>query len=369
MKICYSNPTFLMKRPISEIAMKLSKEEYSVSVLTPRKVFEKRDKSLHHADLRGVNVVDYSCIDLPGQSEWPILNPFFFFTAWKMLKENDVVHMWVPFYKSNTIIALLKNLFFRNKKLILTMDTIPGYSFSMGALDPAFRLYYRTFGKMVFSAADKITIYGNSMKKFAKKAGVPMDKLEITPTGVDLKVKKKDKDVRKKWKIDKKEKIVLFMGILVDRKGIDTIIKVAEKFQGKKKRVKFLILGDGPNREKYEQDVKDKKLKNVIFTGFRKDIHNFCHEADVFFLPSRGEGMAGVIMEALSYGLPVVSSNIPGTIDILDSENLCSVENVDCYCKKISKTLKKGKKKSNSKDLIRAYSWDKNIKHYKLLYK
>ena len=373
-KICFVNPTILLKRPIAQLAQKLD-NDYEISVLAPRPVFRERNKSLHYSRLKKVDVRDYPVANLGLGSEWPVPGLRFFGEAWSALKNNDIVHIWVPFYCSSTSLVLMKRLFFRKKKLILTMDTIPGLSFRMGGMmDSLFRAYYKTVGKLVFSGADVITLYGESMKSYARKAGIPMKKVKITPTGTDLKIKKHSRNIRKEFGIGRDEKVVLFVGLLVERKGLDLVVETAEQLRGTGAR--FLIVGDGPSRKKYEWLVKKKGLKNVTFIGFRKDVHNFYNEADVFFLPSRGEGLPGVVMEAMAYGLPVVSSDTPCIPDLVKSGRtgyLCKLNNVEEFSKRIEELIRDEKKRSKmgaeGKKKIKEFSWGKAIENYEKQYK
>lgn len=115
----------------------------------------------------------------------------------------------------------------------------------------------------------------------------------------------------------------------------------------------------------------------IIFTGFRKDVYNFYHEANVFFFPSRGEGLAGVLMESMVYGVPIVTSNIPGTKDLIKHNVngfLCDIEDIDDYKNKIKELLVKNELSEkfviNSKEKVKKeFRWDKNLIEFKNLYK
>ncbi|MFX1256316.1 MAG: glycosyltransferase [Promethearchaeota archaeon] len=374
-KICFSCPTLLLRRPIAEIIPYLKR--CKVSLFTPRDLIRGFLK-IHYNKFKNVKILKYSIINPPFlSSEWPIpVSPIFIIRMLKLLKKNDIIHMWVPFYIGNSLLAILKKLFFPSKKLYLTMDTFPGISFRMGKIkDILFRLYYNTLGKIVFSAADKIILYGTSMIKFAFQAGILKNKIKIIPSGVNVKVKSKEKDIKKEFKIKKEDLIVLFVGLINERKGVDIFIKTAYKL--KNQNIIFFIVGDGPKRKDYEKLVEKYGLKDkVIFTGFRKDIHNFYNEADLFFLPSRGEGLAGVIMESFVHEVPVVSSDIAGTRDLIkNNENgfLCKSENISCFSKKIEILLKdKSLRKKfidKSKEIIETrYNWKVIIEKILRLY-
>ena len=227
----------------------------------------------------------------------------------------------------------------------------------------------------MFKLPTTITLYGKALVPYALKAGMPKKKIKIIPTGINLnKSNNNDENIisiRKKFGINKDEVIILFVGLLVPRKGVDLVIRVANKIRG---NVRFIIVGGGPNGKEFKKMAKSLG-KRIIFTGFRQDVNNFYNEADVFFLPSRGEGLAGVIMESMKYGLPIVSSNIPCTPDLIVNNKtgfLCEPEDINCYIEKIKELInhKKLREKVGKKgrEKIKEFGWDKVIKKYEELY-
>nr|MCK4930355.1 glycosyltransferase [Nanoarchaeota archaeon] len=240
-RICYVNPPVLLKRPISELIYKLTHKGYKTSLLIPKKLFKKRDSSLHHSKLvEKSKIYTYSIINPPFvSSEQPLpVTPAFCINTFKVLKNNDIIHMWVPYYLTSLKIILMKKLFFPEKKLILTMDTVPGYSFSMGTFwDLVFRVYNKLFNWVLFGTPDIITLYGKSMVEYAVKAGVPKQKIRVIPTGIDhgkyAHKTKSNTNIRTELKIKPKTTIILFVGLLIPRKGVDTLIKIVNKLRNK----------------------------------------------------------------------------------------------------------------------------------------
>jgi len=256
------------------------------------------------------------------------------------------------------------------------MDTFPAYSFKVSSiLDILFKLYFKTIGKIPFYASNYITIYGKSFFKYARKIGIPKRKIVITPTGIELSPKTPDRNIRKLFNISSNKKIVLFVGLHNKRKGIDLIIKTARLL--KDENIIFLLVGDGPERIKSIKEVSKIGLnEKVLFLGTRLDLYNFYNQSDVFFLPSRGEGLAGVLMEAMIYQVPIVTSNIAGTRDLvnhLENGLLCETENYRCYAESIKRLLQDDKLsnrfKINGLNKMRTkFLWENNIKKYELLY-
>lgn len=385
-RICFVNPPVLLKRPVSEIIHNLNKKGYNTSLLIPKKLFRKRDASLHHSQLvRKSRVYTYSIINPPFvNAEQPIPTSLvFFINTYKAIKNNDIIHMWVPYYLTSFWIILMKKIFFPKKKLILTMDTVPGYSFSMGKFwDAMFRIYNWLFRWLLFGAPKTVTLYGKSMLPYALKAGVPEKKVRIIPTGVDIKIKKfnqaskarAEADIREELNLKPSTKIILFAGLLIPRKGVDKIIRIADKLR--RKDIVFLLVSDGPNRKVYENLVKELKLeKKVLFLGWRTDMHKLYQASTIFLLPSQGEGLPGVVMEAMSYGVPCVASSIPCIPDLIEDGRtgfLCSKKNINNFAKKIDKLLRNKNLRERIANLglkkIKEFSWSKVLKRYEQLY-
>ncbi len=375
--IIFSSPTVLLRRPVAEIISYLN-EDYEIGLFTPYDLIH-GFVSVHFNKIRKAKIHNYPVVNgvYARFFEWEIpINPLYFIRFFKILRKYDIIHMWVPFYISHISIAIIKYLFFPYKKLYLTMDTFPGLSFSMGKfMDKIFKLYYRTIGKIVFLAANKIIIYGNSMKKFAIEAGISKKKIEVISPGVRIAVREADKDIREEFNIDRDEKIILFIGLLNHRKGIDILLKIAREFRTQS--IRFIIVGDSAKKQMYEELAKKLNIKEkVIFTGFRNDIHNFYCAADIFFLPSRGEGFAGVLFESMAYGVPIIASNINGTKDVIQNNEsgfLCNLDDIECFVKKIkillhNKEIQKRFIKNAKERILTNFNWDKNILNFKKLY-
>jgi glycosyltransferase involved in cell wall biosynthesis len=107
-------------------------------------------------------------------------------------------------------------------------------------------------------------------------------------------------------------KIVIHVGSFRPPKNHDQIIKVAEKVVKSEPSVKFLLVGDGSLRPQVERQIKQLNLQdNVLVLGQRSDVYDLLAIADVFFFPSKWEGLPVTVVEAQMCSLPVVASDIP----------------------------------------------------------
>lgn len=117
--------------------------------------------------------------------------------------------------------------------------------------------------------------------------------------------------------IEKKEEIALVsIGELHESKGFDLALKHLSKLT--RLSWEWHILGEGKERKNLEELIEKLDLKERVFLhGHVKDASTYLNSFDVFFLPSRTEGLAYVAIEALQTNLPIIASNAGGIPEVL----------------------------------------------------
>lgn len=126
--------------------------------------------------------------------------------------------------------------------------------------------------------------------------------------------RKQRDQLRSKIGIHPKSSVVLFVGRLVQVKGVDVLLKAFNKVQFHYPHIECLIVGDGPIRSTLEKMCKKKQIRNVHFVGFRQpdELPPYYALSDLFVLPSRVEPWGVVVNEAMACHLPVVLSDRVG---------------------------------------------------------
>lgn len=123
-------------------------------------------------------------------------------------------------------------------------------------------------------------------------------------------------EVRAEFGVDEDDKLIVSVGELNDNKNHATVIKALMYL--KNNYYKYVICGVGPNKAKLTQMVTDAGLGNkVILAGYRSDIPDILHAADLFVFPSLHEGLPVSALEAMACGLPLICSKIRGNVDIV----------------------------------------------------
>ena len=101
-------------------------------------------------------------------------------------------------------------------------------------------------------------------------------------------------------------------------KGIDLLIEAFYLFAGKETEWTLDIVGEGPEETKYKRLIHDYNLEDrVHIHPFTNQIQEYYSKAQVYVLSSRWEGMPLVLVEAMSHGLPIISSDLPVSQEIM----------------------------------------------------
>jgi N-acetyl-alpha-D-glucosaminyl L-malate synthase BshA len=180
--------------------------------------------------------------------------------------------------------------------------------------------------KFVLKKADKILVVSEALKNEILKINNHKlnDKIDISWNSVDLNKFKPNndyvfkKELVKELAIDWNKPIVLFIGNIIKRKNVKTIID-AKKLM--KESCILVIVGDGPLLNSLKEKVNNENISDVLFTGSRRDIENIIPSSSVLVLPSYSESFGLVLIESLACGKPVIGSNVGGIKEII-TENV-----------------------------------------------
>lgn len=162
-------------------------------------------------------------------------------------------------------------------------------------------------------------------------------------------------------------KIVLSVGNIISRKGIHKILRAAEQIRSSSK-IHFLIAGKSHNlfswayKRALEERANRFKTDRFHMMGYVSDetLNNLYHHADLFLSVSQSEACNLALMEAASYRVPIVTTDVGAARDLFKAEALllernCRVDDIlDAICDMIEQPRKCYQKVSN-------LSWDKAI--------
>lgn len=138
--------------------------------------------------------------------------------------------------------------------------------------------------------------------------------IHIVPTGIEVERfykenvdKNKTEALKKKYQLLKGDFVLVFVGRLAEEKNVDFLIDVEKEIVKKYPNIKLMIIGDGPDKPKYEKLAKRHHIEEkVIFTGKVpwEEIPAYYQLADLFLTASTSETQGLTVVEAMAGGVP-----------------------------------------------------------------
>lgn len=230
-----------------------------------------------------------------------------FFDCWLFLIRNSksVNVIQAHGFIAAFIAVILGKIF--NKKIVV--NTHVGFKLNYGVTTKMI--------KWILLNSNKILVLTEGIKESLVKLGIPEDKIAVYHYWVDQKKFKIQKNAKKELSWEDKF-IVLFVGRLIEVKGARVIFDLAKKLT----YITFVIIGSGPLKEEFR--LKSKEYPNILFLGKvnNKDLPVYYSGADLLLILSKiikqeyEEGIPRVMIEALSCGLPVISTKSGGIPDV-----------------------------------------------------
>lgn len=165
----------------------------------------------------------------------------------------------------------------------------------------------------------------------------------VIPNGVEIPDPSDTDDILRKFDLQKK-RYILTVGRFVPEKGFDYLIDAFNNgdFEG----WKLVIVGSADHEDKYSISLrkKAKKNSNIVLTGFLtgKPLQEIYTHAGLFVLPSYHEGLPIVLLEAMSYGLSCIASDIAANRNVeLSEERFFVAGNARALTEKIKEFINK----------------------------
>lgn len=108
---------------------------------------------------------------------------------------------------------------------------------------------------------------------------------------------------------------------MVTLKGFDKLVEAFYLFSQHNKEWNLYILGDGPEYKNIEKIIKDYDLQNrIIMTGKVDNIEKYYEDSSICIITSMWEGWSMVAVEAMQFGLGIISFELPSLIEIFGNE-------------------------------------------------
>jgi len=288
-------------------------------------------------------------------------------TAFKMKDFNlDLIHVHSPFTMSFFGKMVARSL---NIPIIATHHTL--FEFYLHYVPKLVRPSIETVRKLMVywcKMFDKIIAPTQNISDLLLQMGLKEEEITVIPSGIDMDSFNKPKvfDLRNKLSLSQKDKIMLFVGRLGKEKNIPFLIDVYSKAVKQIPELKFVIVGEGEDRQELERYAYNKGVGNgVRFTGGikREEVIDVYKQSDVFAFASYTETQGLVVLESMAAGTPVVALGKMGVYDLLKNPEAGGIMinelNEAEFVRSIVNVLKNREFYSNLSDMGRNFVHDK----------
>jgi len=167
----------------------------------------------------------------------------------------------------------------------------------------------------------KIICVSEALSRQLHSMGVPDHKLAVVSNGVDVERFNPDVESLVKSRLGIENYfLVSFFGRLWPVKGIEFLIRAVPEVTSRISNVKFLIVGDGPQKRYLRRMVHDMNVEDSVIFRDRVEydsMHVFLRGSDAVVLPSLMEGLPLIALEAMACGTPVIATSVGGTPEIV----------------------------------------------------
>jgi glycosyltransferase involved in cell wall biosynthesis len=183
-------------------------------------------------------------------------------------------------------------------------------------------------GRWKYRHVDRWIAVSTEIAGRLRRAGVT--NLRVVPSAVDVDdlrqraLERPAGRLRSELGIDAAAPVVGLVGALAPQKGHEALIAAAPRILEAAPETVFLCVGEGRLSGRLRRRVRRAGLDGAFrFTGFRRDVPSLMGLCTVVIAPSiDGEGSSAVIKEAMALGTPVVASDLPGNLEVLDGTGI-----------------------------------------------
>ncbi len=198
-------------------------------------------------------------------------------------------------------------------------------------------------------AADRVVVLSNAVRDFMVTAdGIDADKIEVIHQGFDFeKFSATEQDrarVRSEFAFGDSDFVVGTFASFFPTKGHRFLVEAAKELFRQIPTLKLFFVGEGGDRESLVKQIAESGLSGkVVFSGFRKDVSACMKACDAVVHPSLSEAFCQVLIESMSTGLPLVSTDVGGAREVIaDGETalLIPPSNVEAIVEAILKLYK-----------------------------
>jgi len=219
-------------------------------------------------------------------------------------KRADIVHTHLRRPNSSGRVAA----FFARVPIVIAQEEDAGFDK---------KLRHHLADRLLALVTDRIIAVSRFVKEEnRRRTGIADSKYEVIYNGLDIEAfsgRAGRDEARATFGVGTDDILVGSVGRLHEVKDIDTFLRAAKLVADQKRGVKFLVSGDGPEKERLETLARELGIGDAVtFSGF-SDVRDAYKAMDIMLFTSRTEGFGMVLVEAMAAGVPVVTTNVGAT--------------------------------------------------------
>jgi N-acetyl-alpha-D-glucosaminyl L-malate synthase BshA len=330
--VCY--PTFGGSGVVAtELAKALAKKGHKIHVISyarPARLDPLETNIYYHE----VSINSYPLFEYP---------PYALALASQMVNliefENlDLLHVHYALPHATSAYLARQIMAERGKKVPI-ITTLHGTDITLVGRDPS----YKHVVEYSIDKSNGVTAVSEYLKQETYNHFDIKQDIRVIPNFIDLdRFKKSNKSHFKKAICPNGEKVVVHVSNFRKVKRVPAVVQVFAKILEHGIPAKLLLVGDGPDRQKAEQQCRDLGIcDHTRFLGKLDEVEEVLSIADLFLIPSGSETFGLAALEAMSCSVPVISSDIGGLPEVNvhgETGYMCDLDDIECmadYAKEI----------------------------------
>jgi len=226
----------------------------------------------------------------------------------KFIKKEKISIVYSTLEYSNIITRLLKLICPRLKVFIRESNIAEKKGLKFKLLD----LILNWLPKKIIAVSEAVR---DSLLRYQKTYG---HKIMVLPNGVFL----PNVDMDAKFNQPKETINILNVGGLREQKNQIFLLEIFSELAREEKNIHLFVVGEGALKTKIEKYIREKGLGNEVSLVYdlskNQEIEEFYKKVDIFVLSSLWEGCPNALLEAMSFGLPPISTKVGGATEIIE---------------------------------------------------
>jgi N-acetyl-alpha-D-glucosaminyl L-malate synthase BshA len=224
----------------------------------------------------------------------------------------DILHVHYAIPHAYAAYMAKKILLEEHGKYVPVVTTLHGTDITLVGKNPS----YKPAVTFSINKSDVVTSVSESLRQDTLDSFEIKKEIKVIPNFIDLDLYRADKNCRRAQIAPNGEKIITHISNMRKVKRIPDIINVFAGIRTQEKAV-LLMIGDGPEREKAEKQVRELGLTDCVkFFGKTNEVRRLLCMSDLFLLTSESESFGLVALEAMAASVPVLSTNAGGIPEV-----------------------------------------------------